>query len=236
MILSKFVNRYTCNFKSLPNVINRIKSNNQIPIIDYANEDHVNYNHNFKVIKDSIKNYPNNTFALKFSSLGLSSKSESNNAFHLSKKIINLAVENNSNILIDAEQNNIQKIINRWSGKLILEFNKNKPVVYKTYQMYRKDSFNVFSNDLKIFENTHLGIKLVRGAYYNTDKKYGVLYNSKCETDEAFNNAIKYFFKINNPKHHLIVASHNEESIKLLDNYNKNIIWHLDFQINCLMN
>ena len=108
MVLSNIINKYTCNFRALQNIINRIKSNKQVPILDFANEDYNNFKHNYKVIHDSFVNYPDNTFALKFSSLGLSKDNE-NNAFNLSKKIINIAEKSKSVVLIDAEQNEIQK-------------------------------------------------------------------------------------------------------------------------------
>ena len=84
MVLSNIINKYTCNFRALPNIINKIKSNKQVPILDFANEDYNNFKHNYKVIHESLVNYPNYTFALKFSSLRLSKDSE-NNAFLLSK-------------------------------------------------------------------------------------------------------------------------------------------------------
>lgn len=223
MVLSNIINKYTCNFRALPNIINRIKSNKQVPILDFANEDYNNFKHNYKVIHDSFVNYPDNTFALKFSSLGLSKDNE-NNAFNLSKKIINIAEKSKSVVLIDAEQNEIQKTIDLWTGRLVVEFNKKRPIVYKTYQMYRKDSMDNFKKDLEFFKNSYFGIKLVRGAYYNTDINNGVLFENKNETDKAYNDAVEYFNTLNNPKHFLIVASHNEHSIKMLDKYKNNNI------------
>ena len=85
--------------------------------------------------------------------------------------------------------------------------------------MYRKDSYDIFKNDLDNFKDIHLGIKLVRGAYYNTDKNRNVLFSNKEKTDESFNNAIRLFNSKYNKKHHLVVASHNKKSLELLDDY-----------------
>ena len=41
----------------------------------------------------------------------------------------------------------------------------------------------------------NLGIKLVRGAYYNQDYKSNKLFTTKYETDLAYENAMKYIFK-----------------------------------------
>ena len=220
--VSKILNRYTCNIKQLPRSIDKLKSNNLTPIIDYANESYENYISNYQIIYDTINKYPNNTFALKFSSLGLSNtiKYNKNDIYLSAKKIIDLASKNNSIVMIDAEQNDIQHIINNWTNQLVKEYNKNHPIIYKTYQMYRNDMYDIFCDDLDIFKDYYLGIKLVRGAYYNTDKNSGVLYCKKSDTDNAYNNAIKYFSEKNNIKHKLVVASHNTESIELLNNYN----------------
>ena len=96
--LSKLINKYTTNFKSLPLVINKIKTNNLIPIIDYANENSNDFYQNYKIIYDTITKYPNNVFALKFSSLGLTDNGIYNNLdnpYYLSKKIIELAQKRN---------------------------------------------------------------------------------------------------------------------------------------------
>ena len=44
--------------------------------------------------------------------------------------------------------------------------------------MYRTDSLNVLKNDLKFYNNNdkYLGIKLVRGAYWNSEKNEGHLF------------------------------------------------------------
>ena len=218
MGISSLVTRYTSNFKMLPCVIQKIKSNNQIPIIDYANENVKQYKHNYSVMCDTITKYPNTTMALKFSSLGLSYMYD-NEVTKLARDIIELAKENKCTIMIDAEQDSIQRKINMWSNYLIEEYNKDKPFIYKTYQMYRKDSYDIFKNDLDKYKNIHLGIKLVRGAYYNTDKNRNVLFSNKEKTDESFNNAIRLFNSKHNNKHHLVVASHNKKSLELLDDY-----------------
>ncbi len=217
------ITRYTSNFKNLNKIINKIKFNKQIPIIDYANENTSNYKKNFDIINNIISTYPNNTFALKFSSLGLS-QTKDINSLHLSNIIIKNAKQNNSTILIDAEQNDIQNTINVWTDNLILKHNHDRPLIYKTYQMYRKDSFELFCKDLDRFKGIFLGIKLVRGAYYNTDKHNGVLFTDKKDTDKIYDKAVKYFHDKNNPKHYLIVASHNEKSIQMLDHYKNNNI------------
>lgn len=220
MILSKIINRYTADHSSLLKVITSIKLNNQTPIIDYANENQSDYLNNISIIKNTILKNPENTFALKFSSLGLNENINKTpeNIIETAEDIVNIAVKNQSTVMIDAEQDSIQKIINNNTDTLIKKFNNDRPVIFKTYQMYRKDGLETFIDDLEKYKNIHLGIKLVRGAYFNTDSKKGVLFTDKSGTDASYNTAIKYFDKINNKKHHMVVASHNINSLKLLDN------------------
>lgn len=221
MFISRFVNKYTANFKTLPLIINKIKSNNQIPIIDYANENFKKYKNNKEVIQYTLKKYPNNTIALKLSSLGLGLDNLKDvDIYNNAKNIIEIAKNNNCTIMIDAEQDDIQKKINNFTDDFIKKYNYNKPIIYKTYQMYRKDSYDIFQKDLEYFKDKHLGIKLVRGAYYNTDKGKNVLFSEKKDTDNSFNNAVEFFNNKNNHKHHLVIASHNKKSIDLLNNYN----------------
>ena len=194
MFISRFINKYTANFKTLPLIINKIKSKNQIPIIDYANENFKEYKQNQEVIQHTINKYPNNTIALKLSSLGLGlglTNLKDIDIYKNAKNIIEIAKNNNCTIMIDAEQDDIQKKINNFTDDFIKKYNYEKPIIYKTYQMYRKDSYQIFQKDLEYFKDIHLGIKLVRGAYYNTDKKKNVLFSEKKDTDNSFNNAVE---------------------------------------------
>ena len=216
------INRYTSSIKNLEKTIHNIKLNKQIPIIDYANENSKYPIKNYNIIKKTIKENPYNTFAIKFSSLGI--YNDNNKCFELADKLINTALDYKSTIMIDAEYDCIQSKINTMTDELIEKYNKQKCIVYKTYQMYRNDSMNNLTKDLYKFNNLYHGIKLVRGAYYNSDYKTGNLHTIKQDTDNDFNEVIKLFNINNNKKHKMVVASHNHESINLVKNLNHNSI------------
>ena len=78
-----------------------------------------------------------------------------------------------------------------------------------------------FKHDMQI-RTYLLGCKLVRGAYYNQDYKYDILYDTIDETHRSYNDGIRHF--IDNCKMHdkLLCATHNEESIYLSDSLDKN--------------
>ena len=80
--------------------------------------------------------------------------------------------------------------------------------------MYRKDSFKQLENDITLFNNydKKIGIKLVRGAYWNSEKHNGQLFTSKFETDQNYNNAINFLDEIDGFK---LLATHNQDSINL---------------------
>jgi len=95
-------------------------------------------------------------------------------------------------VLIDAEDVSNQEKINNITNNLIVKYNIQRPIIYKTYQMYRKDSLKNINDDLK--SNHYNGFKIVRGAYYNQDKQSGLLYSKKEDTDKAFNEACDVIF------------------------------------------
>jgi proline dehydrogenase len=187
---------------------------NRIPIINYINENKENALENFKEYTNLINKLDSlNLIALKLSSFDFNKK--------LIDNVISSAVNNNIKIIIDAEDNkNIDKY-RLLTNELIYKYNTYKPFIYKTYQMYRTDSYNELNDDTNFFykNNKILATKLVRGAYYNAEKNEGHLFNYKGLTDNNYNYAIKYCF--NNNLNYNIIACHNTDSILLACNLNK---------------
>lgn len=109
--------------------------------------------------------------------------------------------------------------------------NKNRVAqIFKTYQMYRKDSMEHLLEDISMFKTfglTH-NIKLVRGAYFFGDRKHGIIHNTKEETDTNYNNAVKMLTTIahTNPKMNVIFATHNKTSIDMFKHIQKPNIHH----------
>jgi len=126
-------------------------------------------------------------------------------------------------IFFDAEESWIQNAIDDLCYEMMAEFNRTEPLVFNTYQFYRKD---MLFNFRQAFENAlskgfHLGAKLVRGAYLEKEisraEKIGYpnpIHSSKEGTDQDYNEAILFSL------HHLsnlaiCVATHNEMSCQL---------------------
>jgi len=85
------------------------------------------------------------------------------------------------------------------------------PHVYKTYQMYRRDSVATLTEDIERIPC--LGIKLVRGAYWNQDRQTGDLFEVKSDTDAAYRKALTLIFKRNC---HALLCTHNPHDIQYM--------------------
>lgn len=134
--------------------------------------------------------------------------------------ICDLASEKGVGILIDAEETWIQDPIDRLAIELMAEYNKEKVVVYNTYQLYRNDRYHFLQLSHKIAKekNFKLGAKLVRGAYMEKErqraKEHGVaspIHLDKDATDKDFDDAATFCIQ-NKETISFILASHNEQS------------------------
>lgn len=217
-------NRFIATEYQVENIINKLKQNRINPIVDYAIEKSgANAGLVVEKVKKQVALYPNEIHALKLSVLDLQNQNE---CF----KNCSLIHENspNTQLLVDAEQDELQPAINQISDKLILTYNHKKPIFFKTYQMYRTDSLDRLNFDLYYFHKmgVYHGIKLVRGAYYHQDsKKPGILHTNKKSTDEDYNHAISIILQNAriNQNIQTIIATHNKHSIEFfLSNFQNN--------------
>jgi len=198
---------------SLKYKVNELHRQNLYPIVDYIKES----TNNNRDINNSILNYIKlsdipkiDYIALKLSSLG----------FHEQKieYLINALIEKDKKIMIDAENVDKQDKTDEITDSLIYKYNKKEVNVYKTYQMYRIDGLSKLHYDINHINN--LGIKLVRGAYYNQDYKSGKLYTKKYQTDYAFSTAMKLIFQSEGT--HSFICTHNSHNINQMIDYVKN--------------
>lgn len=106
------------------------------------------------------------------------------------------------------------------------KYNRDKVCVYGTYQAYLKGCATVLSEHLRIAqkEGFQLGVKLVRGAYINSDPRH-LIHDTKEDTDNMYDGITKAILKRTwdtpltgsgeFPISSLVVASHNADSVKL---------------------
>jgi len=126
-------------------------------------------------------------------------------------------------IMIDAEETWVQDVIDDLVEQMMMQFNKERVVVYNTYQMYRHDKLT----DLhRAYEKARtqeylLGAKLVRGAYMVKERARAIEQNykspiqaTKADTDRDYNEALK--FCVDNFEHiGSCNATHNVDSCRL---------------------
>lgn len=200
--------------KSLQSKISELEKESLYPIVDYIKELNTDNNHK---INNSVLHYiklsdiPKVDYvALKLSSIG----------FHEQKidYVVDNLIHKKKKVMIDAEDVSKQDKINEITDSLIYKYNKREINVYKTYQMYTINGLSKLNYDIN--NVNHLGIKLVRGAYYNQDFNSGKLFNVKCQTDFAYENAMKLIFKSEGT--HSFICTHNYNNINQMIEYVKN--------------
>ena len=134
--------------------------------------------------------------------------------------ICDIAQEKGVGILLDAEETWIQDPIDRLAIELMKEYNKEKVVIYNTYQLYRNDRllFLQLSHRLAKEGGFLLGAKLVRGAYMEKERDRAIklgyaspIHLNKEATDKDFDAAATYCIS-NKDTISLLLASHNEAS------------------------
>lgn len=134
--------------------------------------------------------------------------------------ICDVAQEKGVGILLDAEETWIQDPIDRLAIELMKEYNKEKVVIYNTYQLYRNDRlhFLQLSHRLAKKGGFLLGAKLVRGAYMEKERDRAIksgyaspIHLNKEATDKDFDAAATYCIS-NKDTISLLLATHNEAS------------------------
>ena len=212
-----FINRFTCTQYQIQNIITINNKLNIRSILAYINEDPSNFKKNYKINKRLSSHIYNSKIALKLSSLNINNDYEQ--ALCMSSDIVEEAIKKNNSIIIDAEYHSIQDDICSITDRLMQKYNKNKINIFKTYQMYRPDYYEIFKEDLLKERDYKIGFKLVRGAYLNEEKGQEWIATTKRETDDNYNGCILMFNEYN--KHDkLICATHNEKSCYLASSLN----------------
>jgi proline dehydrogenase len=129
---------------------------------------------------------------------------EKNEYFNASKRldaICHSGRDKGIRVLIDAEESWIQDTIDRMANIMMARYNKEKAVVYNTFQMYRHDRLAFLKESFELARQKEyiLGAKLVRGAYMEKERKraeemgYSTPINpDKIATDTMYNDALVF--------------------------------------------
>lgn len=141
--------------------------------------------------------------------------------------ICGLAKQRGVRLLFDAEQDALQDGIDSWTMEFARKYNTEPETatVYGTYQAYKKACPAVLSRHLAEARdgNFTLGVKLVRGAYINSDPR-DRFFDTKEDTDACYNGiaasvltrqwgtALEGTGEF--PNASIVLATHNAESVR----------------------
>lgn len=133
------------------------------------------------------------------------------------------AAQKGVSVFLDAEESWIQDTIDHLVWLMMRRYNRQRVVVYNTFQMYRHDrlQFLIESYDRSRQAGFLLGAKLVRGAYMEKERQRAAAMGypspinpDKNSTDDHYNTGVR--FCLDNIQHiALCNASHNAESALL---------------------
>ena len=149
---------------------------------------------------------------------------EWNNLLLRIEEIGSACQENNITLLVDAEQTYIQRAIHYIAVHFLMKkFNRDKCLVYNTFQCKLRSTFNELNMDVDFAkeENIHYGLKMVRGAYLIEERKrakemgYPDPTNQDLEaTTEMYNRVMDLALEeVKRDRMQLIVATHNKDSV-----------------------
>lgn len=140
------------------------------------------------------------------------------------EKLCQTAYNGNVPILIDAEDSWYQKIIDETAEGMMKKFNREKAIVYNTWQMYRHDRLAHLEKTFQKAreEGYFVGAKFVRGAYMEKERERAAeqgytspIHRDKGATDKAYNDALR--FSVRHIEQMAVFnGTHNEESSRLL--------------------
>lgn len=135
-------------------------------------------------------------------------------------KICEAANKANIGFLVDAEETWIQDPLDALTMLMMDQYNKTKLVVWNTLQMYRHDRLEFLQKSYEAARerNFLLGMKLVRGAYMEKERRRAEekgypspIYPNKEATDQGFNDAVRFCID-HLEQTGVMIATHNDYS------------------------
>lgn len=127
-------------------------------------------------------------------------------------------------LFIDAEETWIQDAIDRMATTMMEKYNKERPIIFNTIQLYRTDRLDYLKESRRAARNDGYiyATKLVRGAYMEKERERAAemgypspIHEDKQATDRAYDEAISYCLDHVNDTA-FATATHNAESTELL--------------------
>ncbi|XP_033973757.1 LOW QUALITY PROTEIN: proline dehydrogenase 1, mitochondrial [Trematomus bernacchii] len=138
--------------------------------------------------------------------------------------LVKKTTQNGVRLMVDAEQTYLQPAISRLTLEMQRIYNKEKPVIFNTYQCYLQEAYDNITMDVELSrrEVWHFAAKLVRGAYMYQERErardldYEDPNNPDYESNIMYHRCLDYVLVVIalNRNANVMVASHNEDTVK----------------------
>lgn len=155
-----------------------------------------------------------------------SEQSEWNSVVARYEEVCQKAFENDVPLLIDGEESWMQDAADDLALTMMKKYNKQKPIVFNTLQLYRWDRLDYLKkiHQEAIVEGFYIGMKLVRGAYMEKENKRAEemgyptpICASKQASDDNYDATVAYMID-NIDRMAIFAGTHNElSSYKLME-------------------
>ena len=140
------------------------------------------------------------------------------------KRICEASYKASVPLFVDAEETWIQQAVDDLVNEMMALYNKQRPIVYNTFQLYRNDRLEFLNICFQKAQqgNYFIGAKLVRGAYMEKERERAARLNyespineSKETTDSLYDGALNFCLD-HLDRISFCCASHNEKSSMLV--------------------
>ncbi|KAG7507195.1 hydroxyproline dehydrogenase [Solea senegalensis] len=133
---------------------------------------------------------------------------------------------NKVRVLVDAEYTYMNPALSLVTMAMMKKYNKESAWIWNTYQCYLKESSSLLLDALRLSQEDDfcLGVKLVRGAYMDKERALAETQGRpdpvhQCweDTNDSYNTSLDVLLKAASQqpqRYRIIVASHNEESVR----------------------
>ncbi|XP_056102009.1 hydroxyproline dehydrogenase [Rhinichthys klamathensis goyatoka] len=133
---------------------------------------------------------------------------------------------NKVRVLVDAEYTYMNPALSLITMAMMKKFNQQSAWIWNTYQCYLKESKNLLLDAIQtsIDQSFCIGVKLVRGAYMDKERKLAQkegrtdpIHESWEHTNDSYNGCLEIMLNLISEKperYMIIVATHNEESVR----------------------
>ncbi|CAH1800479.1 unnamed protein product [Owenia fusiformis] len=149
-------------------------------------------------------------------------------------------------VMIDAEQTYFQPAISRFTMEMMRKYNTEKAIIFNTYQCYLKEAYNNIIVDFNLSqrEDFYFGCKLVRGAYMEQESQRAEMIGYEDPINPGYDATTAMYEKVltegmdqivqrERGRIALMVASHNEDTVRFTVQKMKDYGIHPDDKVIC---